>query len=119
MYTEKQERMPIVEALLALKKQRLVPFDVPGHKRGKGSIALTNFLGEKALSLDANSMKLLDNLSHPVSVIKEAEKIAAEAFGAKHVFFMVNGTTGAVQNMIYTTLKAGEKIHCQEMFIKV
>lgn len=110
MYTEKQERMPIVEALLALKKQRLVPFDVPGHKRGKGSIALTNFLGEKALSLDANSMKLLDNLSHPVSVIKEAEKIAAESFGAKHVFFMVNGTTGAVQNMIYATLKAGEKI---------
>ena len=110
MYTQRQEKMPIVEALQELKRQRLVPFDVPGHKRGKGSLELTNFLGEKAISLDANSMKLLDNLSHPVSVIKEAEEIAAEAFGAKHAFFMVNGTTGAVQNMIYATLKEGEKI---------
>ncbi|MDO4813536.1 MAG: aminotransferase class V-fold PLP-dependent enzyme [Gemella sp.] len=105
-----QERMPIVEALKELKQRRVVPFDVPGHKRGRSSRELTDFLGEQAVSMDANSMKMLDNLSHPVSVIKEAEELAAEAFGAKHAFFMVNGTTGAVQNMIYATIKAGEKI---------
>src|SRR5699024_9872377 len=56
------------------------------------------------------SMELLDNLSHPVSVIKEAEQLAAEAFGAKHAFFMVNGTTSAVQNMVYSVVKEGQKI---------
>ena len=55
-------------------------------------------------------MKPLDNLCHPVSIIKEAEQLAAEAFGAKHAFFMVNGTTSAVQAMVMTACKAGDKI---------
>lgn len=33
--------------------------------------------------MDVNSMKPLDNLCHPISVIREAEELAAEAFGAK------------------------------------
>ncbi len=105
-----QERMPIMEALNEFKRNRLVPFDVPGHKRGKGNSELTEFLGERCMSLDVNSMKPLDNLCHPVSVIKEAEVLAAEAFGAKQVFFMVNGTTSAVQTMVLSACKKGEKI---------
>ncbi|MBM6841733.1 aminotransferase class I/II-fold pyridoxal phosphate-dependent enzyme [[Clostridium] spiroforme] len=102
--------MPIYEALMNLKKERIVPFDVPGHKHGKGNPELTAFLGEKCMSVDVNSMKPLDNLCHPVSVIREAEKLAAEAFGASHAFFMVGGTTSAVQSMIMACVKAGEKI---------
>ncbi len=105
-----QTRVPIVEALEGLKRQRVVPFDVPGHKRGKGNRALSDFLGERCLSVDVNSMKCLDNLCHPVSVIKEAEEIAADAFGAANAFFMVNGTTSAVQAMIMAVCKQGEKI---------
>ncbi|MFS0574629.1 aminotransferase class I/II-fold pyridoxal phosphate-dependent enzyme [Sporosarcina sp. 179-K 3D1 HS] len=105
-----QHRAPIMEALNEYKAMRVVPFDVPGHKRGRGNPALADFLGEKALSFDVNSMKPLDNLCHPVSVIREAEELAAEAFGAKHAFFMVNGTTSAVQAMVMTACKAGEKI---------
>jgi arginine/lysine/ornithine decarboxylase len=55
-------------------------------------------------------MKPLDNLVHPVSVIKEAEELAADAFGAHHAFFMVNGTTSAVQTMIMSVCKQGDKI---------
>ena len=84
-----QDRAPILEALEKMKQARLVPFDVPGHKRGRGNAELTEFLGEKCLSVDVNSMKMLDNLCHPVSVIREAEQLAAEAFGAAHAFFMV------------------------------
>lgn len=81
-----QENAPILEALERMKIARLVPFDVPGHKRGRGNPELTKFLGEQCLSVDVNSMKMLDNLCHPVSVIKEAEELAAEAFGAAHAF---------------------------------
>lgn len=105
-----QSRMPIYEALVNFKKERVVPFDVPGHKHGKGNPELTEFLGQKCMSVDVNSMKPLDNLCHPVSVIKEAEELAADAFGAKHAFFMVGGTTSAVQSMIMASVKAGEKI---------
>ncbi len=93
-----------------MKRRRLVPFDVPGHKRGRGNPELTEFLGEQCLSVDVNSMKMLDNLCHPVSVIREAEQLAAEAFGAAHAFFMIGGTTSAVQAMILTALKRGDKI---------
>lgn len=105
-----QTRAPILEALEEMKTARLVPFDVPGHKRGKGNPDLTAFLGERCLSVDVNSMKLLDNLCHPVSVIKEAEELAAEAFGATNAFFMVGGTTSAVQSMVLSVCKRGEKI---------
>ena len=105
-----QSRMPIYEALQQMKRDRLVPFDVPGHKHGKGNPELTNFLGEKCMSVDVNSMKPLDNLCHPVSVIKEAEQLAADAFNAAHAFFMVGGTTSSVQSMIMASVKAGEKI---------
>lgn len=107
-YTQKNS--PIHEALLKHKRNRVVPFDVPGHKGGRGTPELTEFLGIDALKVDVNSMKPLDNLIHPVSVIKAAEELAAEAFGAEAAFFMVNGTTAAVQAMIMSTCKAGDKI---------
>lgn len=55
-------------------------------------------------------MKPLDNLCHPVSVIRDAEELAAEAFGAAHAFFMVGGTTSSVQSMVLSSCKAGDKI---------
>lgn len=105
-----QKRAPVYEALEQLKKRRVVPFDVPGHKRGRGNPELVELLGEKCVSLDVNSMKPLDNLCHPVSVIKEAEELAAEAFRADHAFFMVGGTTSSVQSMVLSVCRAGDKI---------
>jgi len=105
-----QRRAPVYEALEKHRSDRIVHFDVPGHKGGRGNRELTDFLGPKCLKADVNSMKPLDNLNHPVSVIKEAQLLAAEAFGAHSCFFMVNGTTAAVQAMVMSACKAGEKI---------
>lgn len=105
-----QERAPIYEALQNFQKMRVVPFDVPGHKRGRGNPELAQLLGEKCVNMDVNSMKPLDNLCHPVSVIRDAEILAAEAFGAAHAFLMVGGTTSAVQSMVLSAAKRGEKI---------
>ena len=105
-----QSRAPIMEALQKMKNNRLVPFDVPGHKHGRGNPELTAFLGEKTLSVDVNSMKPLDFLCHPVSVIKEAEEICADAFGAAHAFLMVSGTSNSVIAMIMSACKKGDKL---------
>ena len=105
-----QTRAPIYEALERFREMRVVPFDVPGHKHGKGNPELTAFLGEKCVGVDVNSMKPLDNLCHPVSVIHEAELLAADAFGAKHAFLMVGGTTSSVQSMVLSCCKQGDKI---------
>lgn len=105
-----QQQAPIYEALEELRKMRVVPFDVPGHKRGRGNPELTRLLGERCMNMDVNSMKPLDNLCHPVSVIAQAEQLAAEAFHAAHAFLMVGGTTSSVQSMILSVAKRGEKI---------
>lgn len=110
MDIERQRSAPVYEALERFRRQRVVPFDVPGHKRGRGNPELVKLLGEQCVSLDVNSMKPLDNLCHPVSVIMDAEQLAADAFGAAHAYFMVGGTTSSVQSMILTACKAGDKI---------
>ena len=110
MNQKKQIKAPIYSALERFRKKRVVPFDVPGHKRGRGNPELVDLLGEKCVGIDVNSMKPLDNLCHPVSVIKEAEELAADAFGAAHAFLMVGGTTSSVQSMILSACKAGDKI---------
>lgn len=105
-----QTRAPIYEALERFREMRVVPFDVPGHKHGKGNPELTAFLGEKCVGVDVNSMKPLDNLCHPISVIRDAELLAADAFGASHAFLMVGGTTSSVQSMVLSCCKHGDKI---------
>ena len=102
--------MPIYEALREYKSNRIVSFDVPGHKQGRATTQLTAFLGKDCMSVDVNSMKPLDNLCHPTSVIKESMDLAAAAFGASHAFFMVNGTSSAVQTMVMSMCKHGDKI---------
>lgn len=110
MDRERQKQAPIYAALEAFRRQRVVPFDVPGHKRGRGNPELVELLGEKCVGIDVNSMKPLDNLCHPISVIKEAEELAADAFGAAHAFLMVGGTTSSVQSMVLSACKPGDKI---------
>ena len=108
--TMDQRRAPVYEALERFRQNRVVPFDVPGHKRGRGNPELTAFLGERCVGVDVNSMKPLDNLCHPVSVIREAEKLAADAFGAAEAFLMVGGTTSSVQTMVLSVCKRGDEI---------
>ena len=105
-----QKNAPIYEALEEFRARRVVPFDVPGHKRGRGNPELVELLGQKCVGLDVNSMKPLDNLCHPVSVIRAAEELAAEAFGAAHAFLMVGGTTSSVQAMILSGCGRNDKI---------
>ena len=105
-----QKNAPIYEALEEFRARRVVPFDVPGHKRGRGNPELVELLGQKCVGLDVNSMKPLDNLCHPVSVIRAAEELAAEAFGAAHAFLMVGGTTSSVQAMILSVCGRNDKI---------
>ena len=69
----RQKEAPLYAAMEHFRRLRVVPFDVPGHKRGRGNPQLVDFLGQQCVEVDVNSMKPLDNLCHPVSVIREAE----------------------------------------------
>lgn len=110
MSAKEQGRAPLFEALKNYHKKGIIPFDVPGHKHGKGLRELADYIGKRTLEIDVNAMECLDNISNPVGVIKEAEALAAGAFGATDAFFLVNGTTAGVQAMIMAACRPGEKI---------
>ncbi len=105
-----QSRMPLFEALKEYHSREVIPFDVPGHKHGMGLPELADYVGKKVLEIDVNAMECLDNICNPIGVIKEAEKLAARAYGASDAFFLVNGTTSGVQAMIMAACRPGDKI---------
>lgn len=105
-----QRHTPLFDALKDYHNRNVIPFDVPGHKHGEGLKELSEYFGVRMLELDVNSMKCLDNLSHPTSVIREAELLLADAYGADYGFFMVNGTSSSVQAMIMSVCGPGDKI---------
>ena len=49
-------RAPLYEAMKEYQLDRVVKFDVPGHKGGRGNKALRDFLGEACMRNDVNSM---------------------------------------------------------------
>ncbi len=103
-----QQLTPLADALLSDMGDTAIPFDVPGHK---GRLhALSAYFGDRCVSLDKNSRPTLDNLCQPRGVIKEAQQLAADAFGAKYAYFMVGGTTSSVQAMIMSACAPNDKI---------
>lgn len=105
-----QENAPLCEALDRYCQKDIVSFDVPGHKRGRGNAELVEFLGEKTVSRDINSLAEMDNMNHAEGVILAAEELMANAFGAKKAYFSVNGTTLGIHVMLHSACEPGDKI---------
>lgn len=105
-----QSLTPLFDAVKKYISDNVTAFHVPGHKHGRGIYELTNFLGEPALNMDVNGMEDLDYYNNPTGVIREAENLLADAFGAKHAFFLVNGTSGGIHAMIMSICRPGDKI---------
>ncbi|TES56013.1 aminotransferase class I/II-fold pyridoxal phosphate-dependent enzyme [Halalkalibacterium halodurans] len=107
----RQEQTPLFSGVVAHAKHNPVQFHIPGHKKGAGmDPAFRSFIGDNALSIDLINIGPLDDLHHPHGIIKEAQELAAEAFGADHTFFSVQGTSGAIMTMIMSVVGPGEKI---------
>jgi arginine/lysine/ornithine decarboxylase len=105
-----QEETPLFSAMKEYNSKNIIPFDVPGHKQGKGLKEFTDYFGQTIMQIDVNSSKPMDNLSNPIGVIKEAENLMAELFWADSAFFLVNGTTAGIQAMIMSACNPGDKI---------
>jgi arginine/lysine/ornithine decarboxylase len=111
MVPERQYRTPLFDALVGLAESRKVSFHTPGHKSGKGiSTRFRKFVGPKIFTIDLTTLDEVDCLQRPVGVIKEAQELAAEAYGADHSFFLVNGTTAGNHAMILSTASPGDEI---------
>ncbi len=111
MDPDEQLKTPLFDAMVALAESRKVSFHTPGHKSGKGiSTRFRKFVGPKIFSIDLTTLDEVDSLHKPKGVIKEAQVLAARAYGADRSFFLVNGTTGGNQAMILTACSPGDEV---------
>lgn len=106
-----QFETPLFSGLLEHAKKDPIQFHIPGHKKGVGMDSdFRDFIGTNALSIDLINIGPLDDLHAPKGIIKQAQDLAAEAFGADHTFFSVQGTSGAIMTMVMTVCGPGDKI---------
>lgn len=106
-----QYETPLFSGLVEHAKRNPVQFHIPGHKKGAGiDPEFRNFIGDNALSIDLINIGPLDDLHQPKGIIKKAQELAAEAFGADHTFFSVQGTSGAIMTMVMAVCGPDDKI---------
>jgi len=106
-----QTKAPYFQALLDYVDAGVLPFHTPGHIQGVGmDPAFREFVGDNICAIDLTPMPGIDDLLQPTAAIKEAQELAAEAYGADHTFFLINGSTSGNQCMMMTALNPGDKI---------
>jgi arginine decarboxylase len=109
-----QSETPLFDCFNTYANSDIIPFHVPGHKKGQGADrAMRELLGERALRFDNTSLPQTGNLQRAQGPILAAQELAADLYGAKASFFSVNGTSGAIMSMVLSVLKSGDKIIVQ------
>lgn len=105
------DRSPLLETLKQCADRSHVPFYAPGHKRGAGIPGeLADWWGRSIFGADLPELPELDDLAAPSGVIREAQDLAAETFGADRTWFLINGSTAGIIAAIVATCNPGDKI---------
>ncbi len=106
-----QYKTPLFDAMVSLAESRKISFHTPGHKSGKGiATRFVKYVGPNIFSIDLTTLDEVDSLQKPTGVIKEAQELAAKAYGADRSFFLLNGTTVGNHAMIMTVCNPGDGI---------
>ncbi|NLC67276.1 MAG: aminotransferase class V-fold PLP-dependent enzyme, partial [Clostridiaceae bacterium] len=98
---------PIYKAIMDYTEKNVIPFHMPGHKRGTG---FPREFAENLTRLDVTEIPGMDNLHFPEGIIKKAQDLAASAFGADRTYFLVNGSSCGIHASIMAVCKPGDRI---------
>ncbi|KAL2901513.1 Arginine decarboxylase [Bienertia sinuspersici] len=108
---QQQKLPPLVATLKSTAKDNAASFHFPGHNRGRvAPSSLTKLIGQRPFIHDLPELPELDNLFSPEESILEAQKQAAEVFGASETWFLVGGTTCGIQTAIMATCSPGDTL---------
>ncbi len=110
-------KAPFYDALVEYAQSSKDSWHTPGHSSGysvKDSSWVKDFydfFGENMFVSDLSvSVPSLDSLLHSEGVIKEAQDLAASAYGSRYSYFCTNGTSTANKILLQTLLKPGDAI---------
>jgi arginine decarboxylase len=106
-----QDRTPLMDVLLSRAKRNVTSFHTPGHKNGQGiDPKLSGFTGKNIYKLDVTVFPEVDSLHDPVGPIKKAQQLMAQAYGVKHSFFLVNGSSVGNMAMLMAACHPGDSV---------
>lgn len=111
-----QTRTPYLDALVRLQKTNPGLFTVPGHKGGTGADpALRDAIGVEALRLDLPSgLEGVDVGPDPLAIpLQQAQALAADAWGARRSWFLVNGASGGNHATCMAVAQLGTEVVVQ------
>src|SRR3981081_1354690 len=90
----RQSETPYLDALRHYAARAPARLHAPGHKGGPGAAPeLLEAVGERALSLDIPALTHGIDVGSDPTPFEQAQRLPAEAWGAKRAWFLVNGAS--------------------------
>jgi arginine decarboxylase len=111
-----QTTTPYLDALVAYAEREPGRFHVPGHKGGGGGDpGLREAFGEAVLRLDIPAgIEGIDIAPDPAHApFQRAQRLAAEAWGARRSWFLVNGASGGNHAICLALAHGGDQVVVQ------
>jgi lysine decarboxylase len=89
-----QHETPYLDAIVAYARRSPARLHVPGHKGGQGADpGLIAAIGEQALSVDVPALTYGIDVGVEPDPFARAQELAAEAWGARRAWFLINGAS--------------------------
>ncbi|HIS27086.1 MAG TPA: aminotransferase class V-fold PLP-dependent enzyme [Candidatus Pullilachnospira intestinigallinarum] len=106
-----QNRTPLLDAVAEYAAGEPAYFKIPAHRFERGiSPRWRKWTGDGIFRFDLTEAEGLDDLHGAQGVIRQAQELAADLYGARKTYFLVNGTTCGNEAMILAACREGEKI---------
>ena len=109
-----QSDTPYLDALREFAARNPGRLHVPGHKGGPGADPrLVEAIGERALALDIPALMWGIDVGLDPTPFAEAQRLAAEAWGARRTWFLVNGASQGNHVALLTLAHVGKEVVLQ------
>jgi lysine decarboxylase len=109
-----QRETPYLDALCAYARRSPARLHVPGHKGGLGADqGLIEALGEPALAMDIPALTHGIDVGSDPTPFERAQRMAAEAWGARRAWFLVNGASQGNISAGLALAHAGDQVVVQ------
>jgi arginine decarboxylase len=110
----RQDETPYLDALCDYARRSPARLHVPGHKGGPGADpGLIEALGERALSMDVPALTYGIDVGASPTPFERAQRLAAEAWGARRAWFLINGASQGNLAAGLALAHSGEKVVVQ------
>ena len=108
---DRQSEAPYFDALADYVRSGVRSFHMPGHQQGLGAPPeFVDLVGLGALQSDITQVLGMDDNHRADQQCGQAQRLAAEAYGAEQTYFLVNGSSCGNQAMLMTSLRENDLV---------